>query len=1049
MVLSDISVKRPVLAIVMSAVIVVLGLFASSSLPIREYPDIDPPVISVSTAYPGAAPEVVSNEVTEPLERSLATVEGIASMESTSRDGNSQISLEFGIDRDLDSAASDIRDAVSRVQSQLPSDANSPQVTKSSSDSQPMIWISLTSQRYEADFLSDYADRFVVDRLSTINGVADVMVGGERRYAMRIWLDPVSMAATGVTVQDIEQALRANNVELPAGQIRTEARSLTVRTVTRLSTAEEFGDLVLREHEGAPLRLRDVARVERGVEDDSTQVRINGGTGVGIGVVRQSQSNTIEVADAVRAEVEAIGPTLPDGVTLEVAYDESIFVSSSIDAVIKVFIEALIIVVLVILAFLRSPRATLIPAVTIPVSLIGAFIAMAALGYSINVLTLLALLLAIGLVVDDAIVVLENIQRRVDEGEPALVAAVRGTREVGFAVLATSVTLISVFIPISFLDGSVGRLFAEFGIVMAAAVVFSTFVALTLAPMMASKWLKPNRKALARHQNAEGDRRDAEPGMQRYYRAAVTWAVDRPVSVIGVSLFGAAIVVLFFMAIPQELSPTEDRGIVIIPSIGPEGATPEFIDQGVRRVESVALPLVEEGLADSVFSVVGIGGNIGFTIVGLADWADRDVGQQEIIGRLMPGLLSIPEVQSFPIAPPGLGQGGFDQPVQYVLGGSDYEELEVHAQAMLERARENPALVNPRIDFERTRQQIEVSVNRDRAAALGISVDQIGRTLQVLLAATDVTSYIDGGQEYDVIMQAPRSLRAGLDDVGGFFIRTGDGDLVPLSSVVTMEEVGAAASLGRVDRLPAITLQAGLAPGYDMGSALSYLDQIAVEELPSDVRTSYLGQSQEFMDGSAQIYLTFGLAFLLVFLVLAAQFESFVHPTIILISTPLAVTGAMIALFFAGYSFNIYSQVGIILLIGLMAKNGILVVEFANQLRDRGQGVREASIDAAVLRLRPVLMTTLAQVFGAIPLVRAGGAGAESRGTIGLVIIGGMLFATAFTLFLTPVLYKLMAGYTRPTNWISERLKEQEAAADQPDQGNTHTEGRPGVVPAE
>ncbi|RLK50155.1 multidrug efflux pump [Alkalispirillum mobile] len=1025
MVLSDISVKRPVLATVISMIIVVLGIASLSQLPVREYPDIDPPVVSVTTTYTGAAPQVIDNEITEVIESAVSGVDGIRNITSESRDGRGETTIEFRTTRDVDNAANDVRDAINRVLDDLPDGADQPVVAKADADARPMMWITLSSDTWSPEEVSDYADRFLVDRLSVLDGVSDIFIGGERRYAMRVWLDRRAMAARDITVADVEEALRANNVELPAGRVESTMRDLTVRTDTRLAEPEEFERLVIQRTDDYLVRLGEVAEVERGVEDDDTNLRMNDQTAIGLGILRQSQANTIAVSDRVQEEMERIQASLPDGMEMVIGYDQSVFVRDSIREVVRTLLIAVGLVILTIFIFLRSLRATLIPSVTIPVAVIGAFTVMAPLGFSINVLTLLALILAIGLVVDDAIVMLENIQRRIDDGEPPLLAAYRGARQVAFAIIATTVTLIAVFVPISFMEGNVGRLFTEFGFVLAAAVAFSSLVALTLAPMLCSKWLKSSSDQPGRLKQAT-DR--AFDGLTNGYRWVLQRSLNMPVVVLGVAGLFAGTAITLFQALPQELTPTEDRGVFMVPAMAPEGATSRALDESLKEIEDLLAPLRDEtGEAFRILSIGGFRGvgNRGFVIVGLSPWAERDRRQQDIVAEMMPQIMSVPGVQAFAVNPPGLGQSGFDQPVQFVIGGNEYGDVAEWGERVLERAREeNPRLLNPDMDYEETRPQIQVSVNRERAADLDIPIDVIGSTLQTMMASRDVTTYLDRGREYDVMLQARDEARASPDDLSNIFIRSGvNSDLIPLSSLITLREEGAPPTLNRVDRLPAVTITASLADGYDLGSALEYLNQVAAEELPPESRISYLGLSDEFMETSGALMLTFALALLIVFLVLSAQFESFIHPLIILVAVPLAVTGALAALFVSGLTLNIYSQIGMILLIGLMAKNGILIVEFANQMRDKGLSVREAILEGATLRFRPVLMTAISTIFGALPLVMAFGAGAESRMAIGTVIIGGMSFASVLTLVVIPVLYDLLARFTTPVNAVAEELK--------------------------
>ncbi|TVR84188.1 MAG: efflux RND transporter permease subunit, partial [Rhodospirillales bacterium] len=911
MILSDISIKRPVLATVVSLLIVVLGIGSLLGLAVREYPNIDPPVVSVTTTYTGAAPEIVDTEVTEVIESAISAVDGVRYMTSESRDGRGETTVEFILSRDVDNAANDVRDAIGRIQSRLPEEADAPVVRKADADARPMMWLPLTSNRMSPQEMTDFAERFLVDRLSVLEGVARIRIGGERRFAMRIWLDREAMAARDVTAEDVEAALRRGNVELPAGRLESVTRELTVRTDSRLREPEEFQRLLIRRDGIYKVLLGDVARVERGVEDKRSILRADGQEAIGLGIIRQSQANIIAVSDLVRAEVAAIAESLPEGLEIAVNYDEAVFVREAVKEVVRALGIAVGLVILVIFVFLRTVRATLVPAFTIPVSIIGAFTVMAAMGFSINVLTLLALILAVGLVVDDAIVMVENVQRRIDEGEPPLLAAYNGARQVAFAIIATTLALIAVFVPISFMQGNVGRLFTEFGFVLAAAVAFSSVVALTLAPMLCSKWLKPLRSGSPLLNMTER----WFHGLAAGYRWLLERALKAPIVVLTGALIAAGTSFQLFQMLPQELAPTEDRGVFIVPSRAPEGTTPEHTFRGVEDVEAVLRPFRDEtGDVERIFSIVGWGGvgNRGFTIVRLKDWSERDRRQQDIVDEVFPGLQQIPGVRAFAINPPGLGQSAFRQPVQFVIGAPDYDSVRTYRDRILERAGENPGLVNLDSDYQETRPQLLVRIDRARAADLGISVDQIARTLQTMIASREVGTYIDRGREYDVVVQARPEDRISPSNLENIFIRSGSGILIPLTSLVTTEEVGSPPRLSRVDRLPSVTITASLAPGYDLGSALTYFERIAAEELPAQSRITYLGQSLEFKETSAAIYLTFALALVIVFLVLAAQFESFIHPLVIMLAVPLAVTGGLGALLLTGNSLNIYSQIGMI-----------------------------------------------------------------------------------------------------------------------------------------
>ncbi|WP_375177715.1 efflux RND transporter permease subunit, partial [Marinobacter mobilis] len=802
-------------------------------------------------------------------------------------------------------------------------------------------------------------------------------------------------------------------------------RDFTVRAEGRLSSVEEFRNLIIRRDGNDLLRLGDVANVQMGVESDVSRLRANGLTAVGMGIIRQSKANTVAVSNRVQEELAKIRETLPAEVTIAESYDESIFIRASIREVMITLAMAVSLVILVIFVFLRSWRATLIPAVTIPVSVVGAFIGLGALGFSVNVLTLLAMILAIGLVVDDAIVMLENIQRRIDDGEPPLLAAFRGAKQVAFAVIATTLTLVAVFVPISFMGGNIGRLFAEFGFTLAAAVVVSSLVALTLAPMLCSKWLRHSPESAEGHRLWMATERLLS-GLNRGYERLLRASLAQPGLVLGLGLAGLVLAAAVFPRLPQELAPTEDRGVIIMPVSAPRGATVDYTDYHVRKIEAQLLPYLESGNVDRQLSIVGFRDeqDRGFMILGLTPWDQRATKQQAITGQLWPILAGVPGVRGAAINPPGLGQRGFNQPLQLVVGGPDYATVQAWSEELIAHARENPNLLNLETDFELTRPELRVTIDRDRAADLDITIEDVGATLQTMLASRKVTTYLDRGREYDVIVQAADQDRATPEDLGRVFLRArSGGELIPLQALVDVKEQGANPDLRRVDRLPAVVISGSLAEGYDLGTAMAYLNQLALDTLPPEARISYKGLSREFDESSAAIYVTFALAFVIVFLVLAAQFESWIHPLIIMLSVPLAVTGALLALWWSGISLNIYSQIGIIMLLGLMAKNGILVVEFANQLRDRGYEIQDAILEGAILRFRPVLMTTVSTVFGAVPLVLATGAGAESRAAIGVVILGGLLFATTLTLFIIPVLYQLLARFAKSSNAVERELE--------------------------
>jgi multidrug efflux pump len=1029
MVLSDVAIKRPVFATVISLVLICFGLFAFQRLSVREYPDIDPPIVSVQTAYKGASANVIETQVTQIIEEALSGIEGVKTMTSSTRDGSSSVSIEFDISRAIDAAANDVRDKVSRVFSRLPTSADLPVISKVEADARPILWVSLSSDTMSALELTDYAKRYLVDRVSNLNGVANIRIGGERRYSMRIWLDRRAMAAREITAPDVEAALRKQNVELPAGRVESVQREFTVRTDTGMKTPEQFRNVVLAVKDGYSIKLGEVARIELGAEDDRGDVRNTGKPAIALGVVKQSKANTLDVADGVKAMIEIIRPTLPAGVGMDISFDTSLFIAQSIYEVFHALGIALALVVGVIFLFLRSFRATLIPALAIPVSITASFIILAAMGFSLNVLTLLAFVLAIGLVVDDAIVVLENIHRRIEEGEPPLLASIRGARQIGFAVISTTLVLIAVFIPLSLLPGNTGRLFSEFGVSVAAAVMFSGVVALTLTPMLCSKLLKPVASEGWLH-------RLTEPlflGLNGGYRWLLVRALGAPLVIVGLGIATMGASYFLFTSLPREFAPTEDRGYFFISVTAPQGASINYTRAQVAKIEEILKPVVDSGDVERVFTNVapsfGRPGDVrqASLSIRLKPWHDRARKQQAIVQELFPQLNALPGVRAIAINPASLGQPSFQQAVRVVLGGNTYDELAGWRDILMQRMRENPGLQNVNADYEENKPQFMVEIDRARAADLGVAVDEIGRTLETLLGSRNVTTFSDRGEEYNVILQARAEDRVTPSDLSNIFVRSQNTrTLIPLSSLVRLKDQAGASEFFRSDRMRSITVQASLGAGYTLGEAIDFIEKTAATELPQHARLSWRGESREFKESSSAILFTFALALVIVFLVLAAQFESYVHPFVIMLAVPLAVTGALGTIWLRDLSINVYSQIGMIMLVGIVAKNGILIVEFSNQLRDLGKSAYDAVLEASVARLRPILMTSIATAFGAMPLALATGAGAESRQAIGNVIMGGTLFATFMTLFVVPIFYQLLARNTKPASHVADSIRDME-----------------------
>lgn len=1025
MTLSDIAVRRPMIAFVASALIVVFGILGIRELPLRELPDVDSPIVSVRATFPGANAEVMENQVTQPIESALSGIDGIDTISSSSRDGDTRVTITFSLERDLEAAANDVREAVARVRRQLPPDVDEVIVTKQDSDARPFLWYNLASDRLTAEELTDYAQRFLVDRFAVIDGIAQVNIGGQRRYAMRIWLDPQAMAARNLTVTDIENALRSENVELPGGSLETPGTQLTVRVERLFQNEDAFRRLPITRRDGHIVRLGEIADVELAAEQDRAMFRGNGQNMIGIGFVRQSRSNAVAVSDSIRAEADRVIPQLPEGMQLINASDDTVFIRESITEVWRTLAVAATLVVLVIYLFLGSFRAAVIPAAVVPVCLIGTFAVLAAFGFSINILTLLALVLAIGLVVDDSIVVMENIQRRVDLGEPPKLASLRGARQVFFAVIATTATLVAVFVPLVVLPGLIGRIFTELAVAITGAVLLSSFVALTLSPMMSSKLVRPST-------GARGPARWVDIGvgkMRSAYKDSLDMVISMPWLIIPFIMAAVGGSAFMFNQLPAELTPPEDRGSFFSRFSAPDGSSFEYTASQAGEIEEILLEYVENGeLARVLVVVPGFGGGAsdfsGGIVVGtMTPWGERRPGM-EIVNEVNERLGQLTGVRAFASMRSTLGGGGGGgDDIQFVIQGPDYEAIDLEAERLLATIEEtNPNLLRARKNYEPTSPRIVVDIDRERAAALGVSVSDIGRTMQTHLGSRRIGQFIDRGEAYNVIAENRREQRASTADLETLFVRGGAGELIPLSNLVSLRETGEADRRNRINRQRAITISATLADGYTLGDAIDWFDAYARAELPADMASEYLGSAREFLESSDAIFFAFAMALLIVFLVLAAQFESFIQPLIIMLTVPLAVAGGLFGLYMAGSSLNIYSQIGLIILVGLAAKNGILIVEFANQLREEGMSVAEATIESAATRFRPILMTGISTAIGSFPLVMAYGPGSESRITIGVVIFTGVLVATLFTLFVVPTAYAVFGKYTKTPNWVSRQL---------------------------
>ncbi len=1012
--LSETSIRRPVLATVMSLIIVLVGLICYDRLAVRLIPNVDEPIVTVQTYYPGANARVIESQITKPIEDALSGIEGVDFINSISRAESSQVSVRFTLARDPDSAASDVRDRVARARGALPEEANDPIVQKQEADARPIIYLAFSSDRHDLMEIADVAIRLVKDRIQTIPGVAEAQVYGNR-YAMRIWLQPDRLAGYELTPLDVESALRAQNIEVPAGRVESLEREFTVLAETDLKEPEQFRDIVVKETDTFLVRLGDVARVELGADWSRFRARFNGRNAVPLGIVKQAVANPLDISRALQEMLPQIESTLPDGMRVEIAHDSTVFIERSIHEVFITVLEAAVLVVLVIFLFLREWRAVVIPLVTIPVSLIGAFALMYVFGFTINTLSLLAMVLAIGLVVDDAIVMLENIYRHVEDGMKPLAAAFRGSREIAFAIVAMTITLSAVYLPFAFSTGRSGRLFVEFALTLAGAVLVSGFVALTLSPMMCSKLLRHEEKHGRFFEIGERVLRS----LDRRYNRTLGRLLDRRFAVVGVGLLIIAGMVALFSTLPEELAPAEDQGTIIGLGTAPEGATIEYTDRYMLQAVDVLAAVPEQ---DRYFGFVGWGGvTNAVTFVKLVDWRERDRSTQQIAGSLFPQFSGIAGIRAFPITPPPLGVRDFGQPVRFVVQTTGtWDELDKIVNQLIVKIGENPNLSNPDSDLKLNKPELKIDVNREKIAAVGASVADVGRTLETMLGGRNVTRFKMGSEQYDVIVQVDDEARRTPRDLSNIFVRGADHSMIQLQNLATVTETVAAKELNHFNKLRAATVSAGLAPGYSMGEALAWLEN-ALDEVAPDALYDLAGQSREFRESATGASVMIVLALFFIYLVLAAQFESFIDPFIILVSVPLAMFGAFLCLAAINFgngagwwqmatSWNIYTQIGAVTLIGLISKHGILIVEFANQLRAQGLEKREAVLQAASLRLRPILMTTGAMVLGAVPLAFAEGAGAEARHQIGWVIVGGLSFGTIFTLFIVPIVYLLLAG---------------------------------------
>ena len=1018
--LPEISIRRPVFATVLSLLIVLLGWVSFNRLTVREYPKIDNPVVTVETKYVGASSTVVESQVTKVLEDSLSGIEGVDIITSISRQEQSQITVKFVLSREPDSAAADVRDKVSRVRQRLPQGIDEPVIAKVEADAFPVIWLAFSSDTLDPLQLSELANRVAKPMMQTAPGASDVRVFGERKYSMRIWIDPDRLAAFKLTTQDVEDALRRSNLEVPAGRIESNLREFNVTAATDLQKPNEFGEITIKLVNGMPVRIKDVARVAQGPLSERTATRLNGRDAITLGVIRNATANPLELSAAVRAMLPKIKENLPPGIEIDVANDNSVFIDRSIKAVYTTILEAVVLVALVIFFFLRTFRASIIPLVTIPVALIGTFSMMALFGFSINSLTMLALVLAIGLVVDDSIVVLENIYRHIEEGMTPFQGAIVGSKEIAFAVVSMTLTLAAVFAPLAFTPGRTGRLFAEFALVLAGSVIVSGFVALTLSPMMCSKLLRHSEKRNWFDRNMEVLLRGLENG----YGRMLGWTLgdaklgflrfSRRWFVVAVMLSAAVGTVVLFLQTKSELSPIEDRGVILTVINGPDGATMNYTMKYAEALEKIGARYQAD--FDRIFTVVGnptvAQGNVFFR--GLP-WEERSRTTMDVAREITPLVASMPGVTAFPITPPSLGQGFRERPLNFVILTSDsYQNLSQVVRQYQEEIAKNPGIVSVDTDLRLNKPEISMEVDRERAADMGVPVDAIARAVETMMGGRNVTRYKREGEQYEVVVQTTATGRDTPNDIERIFVRGRNEAMIPLSALVKIKEVVVPRELNHFSQRRSATITANLAPNYSLGEALGFMKDVSKKVLKPGYSTDLNGTSREFVESSGSLALVFVLALLFIFLVLAAQFESFVDPFVILLSVPLSMVGALLALKWSGGSLNVFSQIGLITLVGLITKHGILIVEFSNQMRAKGKSTMVAVKEAATMRLRPILMTTGAMVLGAIPLALATGAGAESRRQIGWVIVGGMSLGTLLTIFVVPTMYTLFARKSTP-----------------------------------
>jgi len=1028
MFLTDISIKRPVFATVMSIVLVIFGLVIFNKIAVRELPDIDPSIVTVRTLYKGASAEIVDSQITQKIEDIVGGTPGLATIDSRSEDGRSVVRMEFEPGVSVDEATNDIRDRVSRIIDFLPDNAGRPEIFKTSEGNQVAIWLRLRSQNLNDLELSDYASRYLKDYFSSVDGVGQIILSGEKEISLRVWINPSALSARDLTVSDIESVLLKENIELPAGRLESKRIDLNIKVDKNYKNVEDFKNLpIKRARDGSLVRLKDVARVELGPLNLRTLFKGNGFPVVGIGIYQQSNSNTIAVVDGIKKKLTEVKKNLPEGVQLDVAFDRSNYIRVAVNEVYITLFISVVLVVGVIYLFLGNLTSVIIPTLAIPVSLISTFLLIYAANFSLNLFTLMALVIAIGLVVDDAIVMLENIYRRVEAGETPLIASYKGASQVSFAIIATTVVLIAVFVPLIFVKGIVGKLFTELALTLSFSIVISAFVALTLSPMLASKYLKlsHSKPNFLRKFDTYLDK------FSNFYFETLLLLLYKKKEII-IFLVGILIsVIILFKITPKELIPPEDRGVFYVVIQAPDGSGFEYTKEKTENIEKIFLGDLGKGLYREILARVpgfqsGIDQvNTGFLVVLLEDWGKRKKFSNQNLGGIFQQLNSFPGVKAFPIMPQGLRGGAGEKPVQFVLKGNTYEELIKWKEILKTEVIKNKNLVNVDDDLDLTKPQLKIKINTDKAADLGVSIDSIAKTIETMFGSKEVTKYTKEGREYSVMLQADVKNRQEPSNLNKVAVRSSSGKLVPLTSVATFYEESTYTSLNRYNRQRAVTISARLVGNYTISEALNYLENVAKEKLPPTARIDYKGESLEFKNTSSDIYFIFILALFTAYLSLAAQFESWKHPLTIMLTVPLAILGGIIGLWIIGSSLNIYSQIALIVLIGLAAKNGILIVEFANQLRTQGLQLKEAIIESCRVRLRPILMTSVATIIGVVPLIIATGPGAASRATVGIVIFMGMFFATLFTLYVIPVMYLIIGKNTRRIDAVEIELEKQ------------------------